>query len=89
LNHSKADWGGRGTCLTTTGILDRFAVILFGTIAILAIIAYNTVMQQTMIQFPNGNTLVLHSMSVALLYSIAYNAIIVDQKGQLLLDFSV
>jgi hypothetical protein len=40
------------------------------------------------IQFPSGNTLVLHSMDVAILYTIAYNAIILDQNGQLLLDFS-
>jgi hypothetical protein len=40
------------------------------------------------LQYPNGNTIVLHSMELALLYSIAYNAIILDQNGQLLLDFS-
>jgi hypothetical protein len=39
------------------------------------------------IQFPSGNTLVLSSLELALLYTIAYDAIILDQNGQLMLDF--
>ena len=44
-------------------------------------------MQTTKIKFPSGNTLVLHSMAVVLLYTIAYDAVIVDQNGQQCLPF--
>ena len=42
----------------------------------------------TQIQFPNGKTLVLNCLAVVEMYTIAFNAVVVDQNGQLSLDFS-
>ena len=42
----------------------------------------------TRIQFPNGTTLDLKVKSLVLLYVQAYGCVIVDQNGQLSLDFS-
>jgi hypothetical protein len=70
----------------THGILDYFALILFSYIAN-PLVLFIILPMQTTIKFPSGNTLVLNTMAVVLLYSIAYDAVIVDQNGQLCLPF--
>ena len=61
--------------------------VLFSYIAFFLDFVILSPMMQTTIQFPSGNTLVLNSMAVALLYSIAYDVVILDQNGQLCLPF--
>lgn len=39
------------------------------------------------IQFPSGNTLVLSNRAIALVYTKAFNGVIVDRTGQLCLPF--
>lgn len=52
------------------------------------LVIIDPMIKTTRIQFPNGNTLDLTVNAIVLLYIQAYGCVIVDQNGQLSLDFS-